>query len=124
MNTQEVISAVLVGIVALIHIYILYLEMFLWNTPKGLKTFGMTQQVADHTKQLATNQGLYNGFLAAGLIWGLCYPDEAAGRHIQMFFLICVLAAGLYGGITVKRSILVFQALPALVALIVLIAVA
>ncbi|WP_036735375.1 DUF1304 domain-containing protein [Paenibacillus zanthoxyli] len=111
------ISAILVGIVALEHLYILYLEMFLWTTPKGLKAFGTTKDIAEASKSLAANQGLYNGFLAAGLIWSLLYPDAAVARQLQLFFLVCVLIAAIFGGITAKRSILLVQGLPALAAL-------
>lgn len=114
-----IVSVILVSIVALIHIYILYLEMFLWATPKGQKAFGTTAQVAKDSKSLAFNQGLYNGFLAAGLIWGMLYPDEAVGRHIELFFLGCVLIAGIVGSLTAKKSILYIQALPALIAILV-----
>ncbi|WP_379132449.1 DUF1304 domain-containing protein [Paenibacillus sp. sgz500958] len=113
-----VISIILVSIVAAIHIYIVYLEMFMWSTPKGMKTFGLTEQVAKDSKSLAFNQGLYNGFLAAGLIWGLLYGDQAVGRNIQLFFLSCVLIAGIVGSLTAKKSILYVQALPALLAMI------
>ncbi len=112
------ISVVLVAIIALLHIYILYLEMFLWATPKGQKAFGTTAQVAQDSKGLAFNQGLYNGFLAAGLIWGIFYPDAAVGQHIQLFFLSCVLIAGIVGSLTAKRSILYIQAIPALLAIV------
>ncbi|QGQ97493.1 DUF1304 domain-containing protein [Paenibacillus psychroresistens] len=112
------VIAILVGIVALEHLYIMYLEMFLWTKPKGLKSFGMTQEAANASKSLAANQGLYNGFLAAGLVWSLLYPVETIGHEIQIFFLICVLVAAIYGGLTAKRSILVVQGLPALITLI------
>ncbi len=115
---MDIISKILVGIVALEHLYILYLEMFLWTTPRGLRAFGTTQEVADSSKTLAANQGLYNGFLAAGLIWGILHPNAAIGEQIQIFFLLCVIVAGLYGGFTVKRSILLIQTLPALIALV------
>lgn len=108
---------ILVGLVALEHIYILVLEMFLWRTPKGLKAFGMTAGQAEATKTLAANQGLYNGFLAAGLIWSLVHPDPASAYQLSLFFLGCVLVAAAYGGATAKRSIWVIQGLPALVAL-------
>jgi putative membrane protein len=111
------IIAILVGIVALEHLYILYLEMFMWTAPKGLKSFGMTKEVAEASKTLAANQGLYNGFLAAGLVWSLFYPVETIAHEIQLFFLICVLVAGIYGGLTAKRSILIVQGLPALITL-------
>ena len=110
------LAALLVLLVALEHLYFLYLEMFLWTKPKGLKIFGNTAQKAEDSKVLAANQGLYNGFLAAGLIWGLTYPG-AAGLHIQVFFLACVVVAGIYGGMTVKPRIMYLQAGPALLAL-------
>ncbi|GGA42308.1 membrane protein [Paenibacillus physcomitrellae] len=111
------ISLILVALVAIEHLYILVLEMFLWTTPRGRKTFGTTPELAEASKSLAANQGLYNGFLAAGLVWGIFHPDAAFGRQIEIFFLICVLVAALYGGATAKRSILLMQGLPALVAL-------
>lgn len=112
------LSIVFVAIVAIEHIYILVLEMFLWNTRKARKTFGTTKEFADSTKSLAANQGLYNGFLAAGLLWGLFYPNADFGQQIQLFFLICVMVAAVYGGLTAKKSILLVQGLPALIALI------
>ena len=117
---MDTLSKILIAVVALEHLYILYLEMFLWTTPMGLKAFGTTREVAESSKTLAANQGLYNGFLAAGLIWGIVHPDFAVGRQIDFFFLGCVIVAAIYGGITVKRSILVVQGLPALIALVVL----
>jgi len=116
------IGMVLVLLVALEHVYFLYLEMFLWTRPKGLKTFGNTPEKAEASKVLAANQGLYNGFLAAGLIWGLIYPNAAAGVHIQMFFLACVMVAGIYGGLTVSRRIMYLQAGPALLGVLALLA--
>jgi putative membrane protein len=109
------IASVLVGLVALIHVYILVLEMFLWNTPKGRKVFNTTPEFAAASKVLAANQGLYNGFLAAGLIWGLLLG--AGGRPVTLFFLACVLVAGLYGAATASRKILYVQALPAALAM-------
>jgi putative membrane protein len=109
------IANVLVGLVALIHLYIVYLEMVLWNTPRGHKVFKLTPEFASASKVLAANQGLYNGFLAAGLIWGL-YLGEA-GFQIKVFFLLCVAIAGLYGAATVGRKILYIQTVPAAVAL-------
>jgi putative membrane protein len=106
---------ILVGLVASIHLYILVLEMFLWDTPKGRKTFGLTAEFSAASKVLAANQGLYNGFLAAGLVWGLALGDAGAG--VKLFFLACVLVAGVYGALTVGRKILFVQALPALLAL-------
>ena len=115
---MDIISKILVAVVALEHLYILYLEMFLWTKPAGLKAFGTTPEMAASSKTLAANQGLYNGFLAAGLFWGIIHPDLSTGRQIEIFFLACVLVAGLYGGLTVKRSILMVQGLPALIALV------
>jgi putative membrane protein len=100
-----------VGLVACIHVYILVLEMFLWDKPKGLKVFGLTQEFATSTKVLAANQGLYNGILAAGLFWGLILGD--AGGSIKVFFLSCVVIAGIYGAATANRRILFVQAMPA-----------
>lgn len=116
---MQAISKILVALIALEHVYILYLEMFLWTTPRGMKSFGTTKEFAEASKSLAANQGLYNGFLAAGLFWSVLHPDPVFGKQLQLFFLICVLVAGIYGGLTAKRSILYIQALPALIALIV-----
>ena len=107
----------LVALVAIEHIYILVLEMFLWTEPRGLNAFGLTPEFAEQTKVLAANQGLYNGFLAAGLIWGLL--RKADGYPVQIFFLVCVVIAGVFGGITAKPSIFYIQAVPALLALVV-----
>ena len=109
----------LVALVAALHLYFLVLEMFLWTTPYGLKTFGNTPQKAQDTKVLAANQGLYNGFLAAGLIWGLLHAAPAFAWQIKMFFLLCVIVAGLYGAYSVSRKILFVQAVPAAIALLV-----
>lgn len=106
---------ILVALIAIFHIWFLVLEMFLWDKPKGLKTFGNTLEEANASKVLAMNQGLYNGFLAAGLFWGLSLGD--AGGSIKIFFLSCVLIAGIFGGLTASRKILFVQALPAAVAL-------
>jgi putative membrane protein len=95
--------------------------MFLWTKPKGLKVFGNTAEKAEASKVLAANQGLYNGFLAAGLLWGLVYPDAAAGVHIQLFFLACVVVAGIYGGLTVSKRITMLQGGPALLGALVLV---
>lgn len=102
---------VVVGLVALLHVYILMLEMFLWTTPRGRKAFGLTPEFAEQTKVLAANQGLYNGFLAAGLFWGLWLGP--AGNSVKVFFLLCVLVAGIYGAATANRRILFIQAVPA-----------
>lgn len=108
-------ATVLTAVVALLHLYILVLEMFLWDKPTGLRAFGMTPAQAQATKVMAANQGLYNGFLAAGLLWGLLLGAD--GLAIQRFFLGCVLVAGLYGGATASRKILWIQAAPAALAL-------
>ena len=111
---------ILVALVAALHIYFLTLEMFLWTKPRGLKTFGNTLAKAQDSAVLAANQGLYNGFLAAGLIWGLVHPAAAFGFQIKVFFLACVIVAGLYGGYSVSKRIIMVQALPAAVALVLL----
>lgn len=107
------VSAVIVVII--MHICFLILEMFLWNKPAGLKIFKHSKELADKTRVLAANQGLYNGFLAAGLIWGLFRGSH--GIESVLFFLACVLIAGIFGAVTVKRSILYIQALPAALAI-------
>ncbi len=111
---MTLIANIIIALVALLHVYFLVLEMFLWNKPLGLKTFRMTPEKAEVTKVLAANQGLYNGFLAAGLVWGLSLGAE--GDSIKLFFLGCVIVAGVYGAITVGRKILFIQAMPATVA--------
>ncbi len=110
------VASGLIALVALLHVYFLVLEMFLWDKPKGLKTFGNTPEKAAITKVLAANQGLYNGFLAAGLLVGLWLGD--AGFAFKVFFLLCVLIAGVYGAATVSKKILYVQAVPAALALI------
>ncbi len=117
---MAIVSLILVGLVAVEHIYILYLEMFAWTQPRTAKSFGLTPEFAQQTKALAANQGLYNGFLAAGLIWGLLHPNTNFGLQIQLFFVCCVVVAAIYGGLTAKRSILFVQGGPAIVALIAL----
>jgi putative membrane protein len=111
-------SNVAVGLIALLHVYILVLEMFLWNTARGRRAFGTTPEFAEATTVLAANQGLYNGFLAAGLFWGLSLGAD--GTSVKLFFLVCVLVAGLYGAATASRKILFIQALPATLALLLL----
>ncbi len=113
---MRVVADVLVVFVAVLHLMFLVLEMFLWTKPFGRRTFGLSRELAEATKGLAANQGLYNGFLAAGLIWGVIGGDAAFA--IKVFFLSCVIVAGIFGAITAKRSILFIQALPGLVALI------
>lgn len=112
------ISSLLIGIVTVIHVYIVILEMLLWDKPAGLRTFKLTPEFAAQSKTLAANQGLYNGFLVAGLLWGLLQ----ASSDFKVFFLICVIVAGLYGAATVGRKILFVQALPAVLALAALLA--
>jgi putative membrane protein len=102
-----------VVLVAALHLWFLVLEMFLWDKPLGRRTFGMTPDKAAATKPLAMNHGLYNGFLAAGLLWGL-----AAGVHVQIFFLACVIVAGVFGALTASRKILWVQAVPGVIALV------
>lgn len=116
-------AAIVVGLIALLHIYILVLEMFLWDKPAGLRAFGMTQEKASATKVLGANQGLYNGFLAAGLLWGLWLGGDM-GRQVQVFFLLCVLVAGLFGALTASRKILFIQAVPAALGLLLVMAAA
>lgn len=111
------IGKVLIGLIAILHIYILILEMFLWDKPKGLRAFGNSFEKAKATKIMAQNQGLYNGFLAAGLFWALCASDVMA-LPLANFFLSCVLIAGIFGGITASRKIIFIQSVPALLALI------
>lgn len=111
------LATALVAFVAIEHLYILVLEMFLWTKPAGLRAFGLTPEFAEQTAVLAANQGLYNGFLAAGLIWGLIRKTD--GTAIQVFFLSCVAIAGIFGAITAKPSILFVQAAPAFIALVV-----
>lgn len=113
------IANILTGIVAALHIYFLVLEMFLWDKPMGLRTFRNTPEKAETTKVLAANQGLYNGFLAAGLVWGLLMGGHE-GFHVKIFFLTCVIIAGAYGAYSVSRRILYIQAAPALLALVLL----
>ena len=112
---MRTLAQILVALVALLHAYFLVLEMFLWTKPAGRRAFGTTQEQAEQSKVLAMNQGLYNGFLSAGLFWGLTLGG--AGRGVVIFFLLCVIAAGVFGAVTASRKILYVQALPAVVAL-------
>lgn len=112
---MERVANIAVVLVALLHLYFLVLEMFLWTKPIGRRVFGLTEEFARESAALAANQGLYNGFLAAGLIWGVALGTD--GNAIVRFCLVCVLVAGLYGAATVSRRILVVQALPAAIAL-------
>jgi putative membrane protein len=109
------VGNVLVALVAVLHLYFLALEMFLWDTPRGRKVFGLTPEFAKASRSLAANQGLYNGFLAAGLVWGLTLGAD--GSSIKVFFLGCVIVAGAFGGATATRRILWVQALPGALAL-------
>jgi putative membrane protein len=113
---MSVVAIVLVVVVALLHLYFLVLEMFLWTRPMGLKVFRQTPGQAAQSKVLAANQGLYNGFLAAGLLYGVA----TGSREFCLFFLACVVVAGIYGAATANRRILFVQALPALLAIAVL----
>ena len=112
---MKLTADMLVGVVALLHVYFLVLEMFLWTKPYGLRTFKLTPEKAETTKSLAANQGLYNGFLAAGLVWGLV--AGADGHAIKVFFLSCVIIAGVFGAATASRKILWVQAVPGAIAL-------
>ena len=115
---MSTIANAVVGLIALVHVYILVLEMFLWDKPAGLRAFGQTQKAATASKVLAANQGLYNGFLAAGLFCGLSLGYSGAG--VKVFFLCCVLVAGLYGAATASQKILFIQAIPAAIGLLAL----
>ena len=108
-----ILAGVMVGLVAALHLYFLVLEMFLWKTPRGRRTFGTTPEFAEASAALAANQGLYNGFLAAGLIWGLLQ----GGTPVLVFFLACVIVAGVFGAATANRKILWVQAVPGVIAL-------
>lgn len=114
----DAVANVLVGLVAVLHLGFLVLEMFLWTTPTGRGVFGLSPEFAQESKALAANQGLYNGFLVAGLVWGLAEDST----DVKVFFLACVLVAGVFGAATVSRRILVVQALPALVAVVAVLA--
>ena len=117
---MSLIANGLVAVVAALHVYFLVLEMFLWTRPLGLKTFRNTIENATGSAVLAAYQGLYNGFLAAGLLWGLCHGNPGFALQIKTFFLLCVIVAGVYGAATVSRRILYVQAAPAVLALILL----
>ena len=110
------LANIVIAVVAILHLGFLVLEMFLWDQPFGRRTFGMTPEYSKASASLAANQGLYNGFLAAGLIWGLISGEFS----VKLFFLSCVVIAGIFGGVTAKRSILYIQALPALIGLVLL----
>lgn len=115
---MQIISSILVLLVALEHFYILALEMFLWMKPSTMKTFGTTPDDAQTMKTMAANQGLYNGFLATGLLYSLVAGSPDVSFQFKVFFLLCVIVAGIYGGVTVKPRIAIVQALPAGIALI------
>jgi len=114
---MKIFADLCIALVALLHFAFMVLEMFLWQTKFGRNTFGMTREQSAQTAVLAKNQGLYNGFLAAGLVWSLCIANPEFQRSVQTFFLSCIFLAGAYGAVTAKRSILYVQALPALLAL-------
>lgn len=111
-------SNVWAGLVAALHLYFLALEMFFWTKPLGMKAFGRTPEQARDSAVLAANQGLYNGFLAAGLAWAIVHPDPEVGRQLRTFFFGCVTVAGVYGGLTASRKILTVQALPGAIGLV------
>ena len=113
---MRTVATIFIVIVAALHIYFLVLEMFLWRTPFGRRTFRTTVEAAESSAVLAANQGLYNGFLAAGMVWALLAYGVSTGRPILTFFLACVIVAGVYGAVTVSRRILIVQALPAAIA--------
>ncbi len=113
---MQVAAGAAVVLVAALHVYFLVLEMFLWRTPFGRRTFGTTVEAAESSAKLAANQGLYNGFLAAGLLWALVAYGVRSGRPILVFFLACIVVAGIYGGLTVNRRIALVQAAPAAIA--------
>lgn len=115
---MSILAKIAIGIIALEHIYILWLEMFAWTT-KARKVFPLPKDLFEPTKSMAANQGLYNGFLAAGLIWSLLITNVEWSQNIALFFLGCVLVAGIYGGISVSKRILTVQAFPALVAILI-----
>ncbi len=112
---MSIAANIVIALIALMHLWFLVLEMFLWTRPSGLRAFRLSPEFAEQTKALAANQGLYNGFLAAGLVWGLYLGSEGFG--VKIFFLSCVLVAGLFGGLAAARKILLFQALPAAIGL-------
>ena len=117
---METIAKILIGLVAFLHFYFMILEMFYWTKPRGRKAFGLSQEDAEQSKVLAANQGLYNGFLSAGLVWSLF--DLHYGDSIAIFFLICVTLAGIYGSYSTKKNKIFFiQALPALLALLLIV---
>lgn len=117
---MEIFIKVIIGLVAFLHLYFMYFEMFAWTT-KGPKIFrSIPKDLFPKTKSMAANQGLYNGFLAAGLVWSLLIDDPVWSGHVALFFLTCVFVAGLYGAITVSKKILYVQAVPALLGVLLL----
>lgn len=112
-----ILAKLFTALVALEHLYFLYLEMFAWTTPRVQRIFGTTPDFAQASKGLAANQGLYNGFLAAGLLWSIVHPNMTTGLQLGFFFLLCVIVAAIFGSLTAKRSILWIQGGPALIAL-------
>ena len=114
---MSLVATSLVALVGLLHVYILVLEMFLWTAPQGRKAFGLTPEFAEQTRVLAANQGLYNGFLAAGLIWSVLQPLPEFAWQIALFFLACVAVAGIYGAATASPKILFVQTVPAVIAM-------
>jgi putative membrane protein len=117
---MQLFANVLIGLVAALHVYFLVLEMFLWTKPRGLRVFKQSLDKAQASAVLAANQGLYNGFLSAGLIWGLVHPSADVGHQIKIFFLSTVVIAGAYGGYSVNKRIFMIQAVPAALALVLL----
>lgn len=118
---MRLFTNLLISFIAVLHVYFLILEMFLWTKPKGLKTFGQSLEQAKSSATLAANQGLYNGFLAAGLLWSLLQPSPDFAQQLKFFFVGCVFAAGIYGGYSVNKKIALVQGLPAAIGLICLI---
>lgn len=114
---MNLIATILVALVALLHVYILVLEMVLWTGPRGQKAFGLTPEFAQQTRALAANQGLYNGFLAAGLFWSILHPSAEFAWQIALFFLACVAVAGIFGAATASRKIFFIQTVPAVLAM-------
>jgi putative membrane protein len=117
---MTIAANVLIALIALLHGWFLILEMFLWTRPSGRRAFGLNEEFAEQSRALAANQGLYNGFLAAGLVWGLWLGH--GGTAVKVFFLACVLVAGVFGGVTAARKILWIQALPAAIGLLLVLA--
>ena len=114
---MSILATILVALVALIHLYIVLLEMVWWSGPRGQKAFGLTPEFAQATKALAANQGLYNGFLAAGLFWSVLHPDAQIAWQLALFFLACVAVAGMFGAATASRKIFFIQTVPAVIAM-------